>query len=860
MRYLLIFILSFFCTHWELASQTMELQSFELKSKINKLQENERLDLIINSTDPSIRLVMERLNISYKGYFKSFYRIEVNRQKLDQLLKTVDVEYIESGFGIPLPLNDTMRLRNNIEKIHNGNPPLKTTYKGQGVIVGFIDTGIDFTHPDFKDSTGKTRVINLWDQGADTLIGSRIPNWGYGQVWDSSDINSASCPHDDDVLSHGTNVAGIAVGNGSALNEFTGAAPEADIVYVASDFNAANWLQSVADGVEYIFGIADQADKPCVINISAGDYLGSHDGTDLAAIRIDSLLKAERGRAVVAAAGNSGNISYHLGYNVGTDTNFTWFEYNANSFLGYGAVYYQLWSDTADFNQVQFSFGANMTSPTYTFRGQTPFDNISNRLNILYRDSIYNGSNVLAYVETFASLQRDKYLMEVHIKQPDSSQYYYSFISSGNGKFDIWSDAWLGTSHIVKSPLPSSQIYPAIVNYKTPDSLQTVVSSFTCLSSVVTVGNYINRNAYLDYDTVLQTFNVVPGEIADNSSHGPSRRGIQKPDISATGNFTLTANRLASIPLHIANGQSDRIAKGGMHKRNGGTSMAAPVVAGSIALLLEHCPLGNHESIKQWLIGTAATDTFTGTVPNYTYGFGKVDAFQSMSDQLYTPNIVPGGNLVVCEGEEITLNGPDGMTAYQWSSGDNTPQIFVDSSAIIQLTTKDSNACIGNSDTVYVTQVDNPPIPVITKISSVELKSSPGDSYQWYLDGNIMPGATSQILLMTKSGSYEVSISDVNGCSSISNEFEVYLGDGEHKMDDFRIFPNPSSDGRFYFTTGNEQNDFSILIYNSDGSLIGHYKNNEEKFIDISTNSHGVYHYRIIFNDGTSTSGTLVFD
>ena len=316
------------------------------------------IDLVVVA-GPAIKTFLADRNINHQYYGEGRYRISISSSELKELANLDEVRYFEPKGSEVTLLNDSMVSNNNVIPLHKGQSPFKTAYRGKGVLIGFIDTGIDFSHPDFQDSIGKTRIYKIWDQAGGSAIPSRIPMWGYGQVWDSIDINLGNCPHDDVVLSHGTNVAGIAAGNGLALNQYEGVAPESDIIFVASDFSSSNWLQSVADAVEFIFLEAALVNKPCVINISAGEYLGSHDGTDLAAVRIDSMIKAKNGRAVVAAAGNSGNLMYHLGYQVNADTSFTWFQYNPSSFLGYGAVYYQLWADTADFNGVQFAVGAH---------------------------------------------------------------------------------------------------------------------------------------------------------------------------------------------------------------------------------------------------------------------------------------------------------------------------------------------------------------------------------------------------------------------------------------------------------------------------------------------------------------------
>ena len=93
-------------------------------------------------------------------------------------------------------LNDTMRVNNRINDIHAGTAPLNTSLEGDGVIIGFIDTGIDFLHPDFMNPDSSTRVMALWDQSLG--VNQYTPaQYGYGQHWDSTQINQGlSTNHD----------------------------------------------------------------------------------------------------------------------------------------------------------------------------------------------------------------------------------------------------------------------------------------------------------------------------------------------------------------------------------------------------------------------------------------------------------------------------------------------------------------------------------------------------------------------------------------------------------------------------------------------------------------------------------------
>ncbi|MEM9024779.1 MAG: S8 family serine peptidase, partial [Bacteroidota bacterium] len=399
------------------------------------------------------------------------------------------------------------------------------------------------------------------------------------------------------------------------------------------NFSANNWTLTIADAVDFIFKVADSLNRPCVINASLGTYIGSHDGQDAAALIIDSLILDKPGRAMVCAAGNSGGEDpYHLRMDVDADTSFSWFQYNPTSGFGFGAVYFELWADTADMNGVSFAMGADKVTGGFSFRGNMPFDNIQNRLNQVVFDTIFGaGGHTIGTVQTWAEEINGRYFMQVLMPQPDSNQYFFRMMATGDGAFDVWSGSWLATSDMVFSGLPGVATFPDIAHYVLPDIQQSIVSSWACSPHVITVGNYTNRNSYLDVDSNLVTFSDVPGEISPNSSWGPARTGVLKPDVAAPGDISVTSGKLDHLTnLLAAPSLRPRVGLGGMHYRNGGTSMASPGVAGIAALYFQKCPQATAADILQALRGTASTDGFTGTVPNFQWGYGKANGFDAL--------------------------------------------------------------------------------------------------------------------------------------------------------------------------------------------------------------------------------------
>jgi subtilisin family serine protease len=531
------------------------------------------------------------------------------------------IQRIEAYTPHTKPLNDTMLIQTNTVQVHNGQAPLPQGYDGSGIVVGIIDTGIDFTHPDFQDSTGKSRINFLWDQSQPSAANTPMP-YNYGQEWTSLQIDSGlAAAHTDVPFSgHGTHVAGIAVGNGLATGTYMGVAPKADIVVVAIDFSS-NSSTLISDAVNYIYAKAQAMGKPCVINASLGDYYGSHDGQDLQAQMINNMINAQNGQAFVAAAGNAGNVPYHLGYTVTNDPNLTYLAYSGQ------APYIQIWADTADFNNVQFSIGADQMSP-YSYRGNIPFSNIAAHVGVLQYDTLYNNGNRIGRVLSYGDIINGTYSMEFVI-YPDSTSYNWRLMTTGNGKFDAWSfDLYSG-------PLPSSAVMPDSMYYKMQDNNKTTVSSFLCLDNVIAVANYTNRHSYIDYNgNICLNTSTIAGARHITSSVGPTRDGRIKPDIAAPGDNTLAAVVLSLAPGIIAS-YPDALALGGYHVRDGGTSHSSPCVAGIAALFLQKNPTATAMQVKNAIIECPKTDSFTGTaLPDNYWGYGKVDAFAALTCSL----------------------------------------------------------------------------------------------------------------------------------------------------------------------------------------------------------------------------------
>ena len=654
MHYFYLFVTAFFLFNASAQEHLkIDLRTFN-KLKAGKI-EDKTLGLLVEGDATKIEELTKQFGGTFKYTYGTISSVEIPTDKVLAFAASPEVVHIENMSAIGVQLMDTSRINANIDSIHNGTAPLLKAYTGKGVIMGIIDGGIYFQHPDFKYADGTSRIRYIWDQPI-TNPTVRPQPYNYGQEWSWIDINANICTHVPPYLasefSHGTCVAGIAAGDGSSLTydtlRYRGIAYESEIIAVRVPLggSSTSFLARIADAVDYIFKKADALGKPCVINTSVGTYWGSHDGRDLTSRIIDSLLEQKKGRVLVAAAGNAGNVKFHAQHKVNGDSAVTYFKYNAAN----GATYFEFWADTADLNNAEFIIGAvSAKTGNLIDTVQTEKLNVLRDFNIgvdrltrkLYVD---NGNQLLGTVEAFVTPERGGvYYVEVFITPVDVNPLlYWKFQTFGNAKLDFWATAnsgILGTSDMV-DVLPNLIIKP---DYRYPDSLSTMVSSWQNSNSVISVANYDNRAGYLDIDSIYRDMKVlegdVPGRQHKTSSLGPTRDNRLKPDISAPGSTTIATGDLRLVNGttgyggYVSNSNRFKIGLGGKHIRNGGTSMASPVVAGIAALYLEKRPTARWDEIKQAVINTAKRDTFTTADANYAYGNGKVNGFRALLEE-----------------------------------------------------------------------------------------------------------------------------------------------------------------------------------------------------------------------------------
>ncbi len=805
-----------------LFAQERELLNFSLKARIAQSEPSELIPVYLHGDVERIEPYLREIGAKLKGKVGSTLSVAIPAAAFQDLSAKPFIQHVEYEESPPEMLSDVVLINNNVLPIHQGAGSLPEAYQGQDVVMGFIDSGIELEHPDFQHEDGSTRIIALWDQTQAENDPQRIPEpYGYGQEYTAEDIDAGISNHGDQpqFFGHGSTVTGVAVGNANASGDFLGVAPKADIIVVSSDFTKANWKSTVAEAAEYIFERAAAIGKPAVVNASLGTYLGSHDGLDAPALYIDSLLDAMPGRVMVCAAGNSNAWDpYHLGYTIPeNDTAFTWFEFNSNA-LENGAVFLEAWGDVADWQNMQFTIGADLSVPNLAFRGYAAWRNPAANVDIVITDTLWYQGMQLGVVQTWVGQRGDQYQLQAVLTQPFSSQYRWRFATTGGGRIDVWSRAQFGLSNMLSQNLPGPGSYAPMLKYRMPDKKSTMVDSWACSEKVITVANYMNQTEFLNYSGEMTTYDGEAGQLSPNSSSGPTRDQRQKPDVASTGDVVLSAGRLSDINFMISNG-SPNLAFSGWHYVNGGTSMASPVVAGAAALYLERCSQADYSDFKDALIATAIADEFTGALPGDRFGHGKLDAYSLLLTSVEPISLqVPEP---ICEGQALTLSVSGSYTDVQWSDGQQGNSIAVNMPDTYQVQASDMRQCLQKSPEVWVDFLEAPDVPLLTfdEVQNLLIASGVADTWQWYLDDVAIQGANEPTLQVMDEGAYTAEAIAANGCSSFSEPFLIGIAslDEESEPGDFSLFPNPASGSLFVQSTVSAQ---GYSIYDLSGKTV----------------------------------------
>ena len=483
--------------------------------------------------------------------------------KLDDLAKSEDIQYIE----LPKNLFLTDSMSNRVVCVENARDSFNLD--GSGTLVGFIDTGIEYTHPAFLKDDGTTRIEYLLDLSKDY------------KVYTKEQINEALKAQDplsvvpfDDIIEHGTHVAGIACAGGKIDKMYYGVSPKSSIIMVKSGRGRFSLSTKIMRGLKFLIDKGRELQMPLAINISLSTNDGAHNGTSLLEQYINTISTLER-VSIVIAAGNEGDAAHHKGgklekenriiFNVAEDESYVVINF-------YKSVLPQVTielispagASTGEIVvQQEYKEGVISQNQYQIYdTGPKPFD-INGEIGI----SLYTGGNYIL-----------------------SGQWTIVIRTTNNyeGVYDMW--------------LPISEGLNKTTKFLSPTVDNTLGIPGT-VGNVITVGSY----------------NYISRDVSSFSGRGKVSLYYEtKPDLLAPGE-----NIYSSIP-------------NGSYDRKSGTSMATPHVTGICSLLMQwgiikgNDPILYGSRLKKYLLTGAKREREDVVYPDPSRGYGTVCLYNSL--------------------------------------------------------------------------------------------------------------------------------------------------------------------------------------------------------------------------------------
>jgi hypothetical protein len=481
---------------------------------------------------------------------------------------------------------------------------------GKNVLVAILDRGIQFQHPDFRNPNGTTRIKWMLDMSGQNDCDASNPapiEYTEGQI-NSALTGSTSIP-ERDAVGHGTLTAGIAAGNGRAAanGKYKGIAPNADllIVKMTSDgvppysINGVNYPgeQSFTachtQALAWVAQKARQLGEPMVALINSGTQLwGPTDGTSVVSRAIDALFQNVPGRLYVEASGDEGGLPTHAAgtYAPGVRTTIDFTKAGASDEqLG-------LWYS-----------GDQPANVSIVLAKGTVVGPVGPNASGSSRDGKIQIVQYQLGQESYpvTSSSGDHFVWIDILNHSGAGQIWIDSVGSTKGKFDIYGDfdAKLQFSdHLVSGR----------------------ITDYASTRSAINTGAYVSRNSWIDIDNDPQSIpSDIPEALWANSSGGPTRDGRLALDLTTPGENLFAAIGTTS---YWSTFRGNLVQDGaGFYSRQGATSGASPITVGAVALMLQMKPDLDSEQVRTILHETATSDSFTGTVPNADWGYGKIN-------------------------------------------------------------------------------------------------------------------------------------------------------------------------------------------------------------------------------------------
>lgn len=462
---------------------------------------------------------------------------------------------------------------------------------GQGVLVGVVDTGIEYQHQAFLNEDNTSRIVSIWDQ---TINNGEVPPEGftYGTEYSQELLNTALQSEDPlsivpstDENGHGTMMAGIIAGNENEEANFSGIVPDAELVVVklkqAKQINRRMFMvppdklcyqeTDIILGIRYIITTALRLNRPLALCIALGTNEGGHDGRGATSSYLSILSQYPR-IGVAMSGGNEGNTQRHYLGLIEERQEFKEFELKVSSLDKTFCM--EVWQ------QVPHRLAIDIISPTGEYVPRIyPRIRSCQELTFIFEPSILWVNNFIIEAES-----GDQLIM-IRFEDPQEGIWRFRLYNLDNqpSEFHVW--------------LPSGDFISNETYFLEANPNTTITSPGNAFTPITTTA-----------------YNPVGGGIWLSASRGYTRTNFVKPDLAAPG-----VNVLAPM-LNNTYGVVS------------GTGAATAHLTGIIAMLLEWAVLRARYpgitgvAIKHLLIRGARRDMDI-TYPNNVWGYGKVDLF-----------------------------------------------------------------------------------------------------------------------------------------------------------------------------------------------------------------------------------------
>lgn len=541
--------------------------------------ETRQWELIVKFNS-SLQRVADELGFLFVELLGNYAIITIDQDKIDRLVGYSEIEFVEKPKQLTFEVTEG-KVASCVTAVQA--PPFNL--EGEGVIVAVIDSGIDYSHPDFRKEDGKTRIIGIWDQTI-PATGDRKPPEGFveGTLYTEEDINAALAINNmsermrlvpsTDLSGHGTHVAGIAAGTGILSDgRYKGVAPKCDILVVklgnpiSKSFPKTSQLMT---GVDFAVKTALARNQPLAINVSFGNNYGSHDGNAIIETYLNTAANYWKTNIIVGTGNEGGSRTHTAGI----------LTPNVNAVVelvigeGESSINVQLWKNYFDeFDISLIHPSGNVVGPIPSILGSQQFQLRQTKILLYYGEPIPSNKAQEIYIELIPVGQ---------------------FLVSGIWKIELTPRRIIAGNYNLW--LPSSGALSGQTGFSrpTPETTLTIPST---ASGVISVGAYDSNTDSLAYF----------------SGRGFTRGDqIVKPDLVAPGVDIISAS------------------PGGGYSVRSGTSMATPFVTGAAALLMEWGIVkGNDiylygEKMKAYFISGAKHLPAFRDYPNPIVGWGAL--------------------------------------------------------------------------------------------------------------------------------------------------------------------------------------------------------------------------------------------